>query len=119
MSTYISMGSETAVFLLLAVIYVAGRKYIEICERRNKTASDEEVLAAISYERRCSEFDLFQLAGRQWHTPGDVIQQDFKRYLTAGLLPHYIRDYIRKNRPSGNAGNPDRNAPSLPASWSA
>ena len=113
------MGTETTVFLLLAVVYVAGRKYIEICERRQMTLSDEEVLAAIAYERRCSEFDLFQLAGRQWHIVENVIQQDFKRYLIEGFLPYYIRDYIRKNKPAGKAGHPDRNAPGLPASWSA
>lgn len=121
MNNAFAMGAETIVFLLLAVVYVAGKKYIERNERRKRPRSDEELLSALAADRGCSEFDLFRLAGAQWRRSESLIDEEFKTYLTDGLLPHYVRDYIRKNKPAQPARHSDRNPPGgdLPASWSA
>lgn len=114
-------GSGAAVFLLAAVVYVIGRRLIEKYERRNRTLSDEERLAAMAAETDCSEFDLFRQAGRQWQVAATQIDEDFRRYLTRGRLPFYVRDFIRKNDLGSTDGNRDITRPGgdLPPSWSA
>ena len=52
---------------------------------------------------------------------GGRLEDDFRDYLTRGRLPHYVRDYIRKNRPDDDDNPEDTSSPggNLPASWSA
>jgi len=111
----------TIAFLFLAIAYVLGRKFIEVNERRIRHTSDEEYLALMALGRRCSEYDLFLLAAEKWHVSTAQIEDDFKRYLIHGLVPHYVRDFVRKNRSSDDVEINDRINPggNLPASWSA
>ena len=116
-----AIGSGALVFILMAVIYVLGKKAIEKHERRSRTLSDEELLAAMAVDRKCSEFDLFRLAGRQWQVAALRVDNDFRDYLIRGQIPHYVRDFIRKNKPRD--GDRDRNTSTpggdLPSSWLA
>jgi hypothetical protein len=83
--------------------------------------SDEEYLASMAVNRKCSEYALFLLAAEKWHVSTAQIEYDFKRYLIQEILPHYVRDFVRKNRSSGDAEKNDHINPggNLPASWSA
>ena len=121
MGSDLVVGSGAAVFLLAAVVYVLGKKLIEKYERRNRTLTDEERLAAMAAETDCSEFDLFRQAGRQWQVAAGQIDDDFRHYLTRGHLPFYVRDFIRKNEPGTADRNRDITSPGgdLPPSWSA
>ena len=114
-------GSGALVFCLLAVVYVLGKKYIEKKEKSSRPETDEEVLAQIAAARKCSEHELFRLAGIEWQVSELQVQDDFKQYLTHGRLPHYVRDFIRKNRPRDDNDSEDISSPggNLPASWSA
>jgi len=114
-------GSGALVFCLLAVVYVLGKKYIEKKEKSNRPKTDEETLTLIAITRKCSEHDIFQLAGIEWQVSGNQVAEDFRQYLTRGLLPHYVRDFIRKNKPDGGDDPEDISSPggNLPASWSA
>jgi hypothetical protein len=114
-------GSGALVFCLLTIVYVLVKKYIEKKEKSSRPETDEEVLASIATARKCSEHHIFQLAGIEWQVSVNQVEDDFKRYLTHGQLPHYVRDYIRKNRPDGDDGPKDITSPggNLPASWSA
>ena len=114
-------GNGALLFCLLAVVYVLGKKYIEKKERSSRPETDEEVLAVIATARKCSEHHVFRLAGDQWQVNDKQVEDDFKQYLTHGQLPHYVRDYIRKNRPDDDDGPEDISTPGgdLPASWSA
>ena len=114
-------GSGALVFCLLAVVYVLGKKYIEQKEKNSRAESDEEILALIAAAGRCSEHDIFRLAGIEWQVSGNRVADDFRQYLTGGSLPHYVRDFIRKNRPDDDDGPEDISRPGgdLPASWSA
>lgn len=114
-------GSGALVFCLLAIVYVLGKKYIEKKEKSSRPKTDEEVLALIATVHKCSEHHVFRLAGIEWQVGGNQVEDDFKRYLTRGQLPHYVRDYIRKNRPDDDDGPEDISSPggNLPASWSA
>lgn len=112
---------ETIVFTLLAIVYVLGRKYIERNERRTRLISDEEYLAYMATDTNCSEYDLFLLAAKKWQVSILQIEDDFKRYLIVGILPHYVRDFVRKNRSADEVEKNDKINPGgkLPASWSA
>ena len=111
----------TIAFLLLAIAYVLGKKVIETCERRNLQVSDEEYLASMAVNRKCSEYDLFLEAGESWQTGTSQVEDDFKQYLIQGILPHYVRDYVRKNRCADDVEKCHQINPGgkLPASWSA
>ena len=114
-------GSGAIVFVLLTVVYVLGKKYIEEKEKSRRCETDEELLARIAAVRKCSEHDIFRLAGGEWRVSANQVQNDFRQYLTRGLLPHYVRDYIRKNKPGNGNGPENFSSPggNLPASWSA
>ena len=117
----LAVGSGALIFCLLAIVYVLGKRYIEKKERSSRPDTDEEVLALLAAARGCSEHEIFRLAGVEWQVGGIQVEDDFKRYLTRGRLPHYVRDYIRKNRPGDDNGPQDTSSPrgNLPASWSA
>lgn len=112
---------ETFVFLLLAIVYVLGKKYIETHERRNRHVGDEEFLAGMAADRKCSEYDLFLLAAEDWQVSNARVEGDFKRYLMQGILPHYVRDFVRKNRCTDDGEKCEHLNPGgrLPTSWSA
>ena len=113
--------AEPIAFFLLVIIYVLGKKYIESRERKIHRSSDEEYLASIAAERNCSEYDLFRVAAAKWRIADSRVEDDFKRYLTQGDLPHYLRDFVRKNRKNGDLARDNHMSPGgkLPPSWSA
>ena len=112
---------QTIAFLLLAIIYVVGKRYIEAHDRRNRQISDEEYLASMAVSRKCSEYDLFLSAAERWHVSTSQVENDFKQYLIQGGLPHYVRDFVRKNRCADDLEKCNHINPGgkLPASWSA
>jgi hypothetical protein len=108
-------------FILLAIVYVLGRKYIEMNEKRIRPISDEESLSILALIRTCSEHDLFLSAAETWRISPAQAEYDFKNYLIYGNLPHYVRDLIRNNRSLIEAKKNDDITPGghLPAAWSA
>jgi hypothetical protein len=88
----------TLVFLLCPVVYVLGKRICEKAAARKRVISDEEYLLHLARVNKCSEYDIFRTAGELWRIPQPVILQHFKAYLLKGLLPHYVRDYVRKNK---------------------
>lgn len=115
------LKSEAIAFVLLAVGYVVGRKYIAKSERKNRQISDEEYLAMMALEGECSEYALFLSAAGQWRVSPAQVEGDFRMYLMQGVLPHYLRDYVRKKKATDPFDRKDPLNPGgrLPASWSA
>ena len=66
MGSDLVFGSGAFVFIFLAIVYVLGRKYIEKKEMSRRAESDEEVLAFLATARKCSEHEIFRLAGIEW-----------------------------------------------------
>ena len=60
--------------------------------------SDEEYLSFLARSRGASEYDLFRQAAATMHVTGDQIEQDFKDYLLYDRMPHYVRDYLRRQK---------------------
>jgi len=92
------------ILLPLAVFF-----YIELLRHLNqkfaarRPISDEEYLAMEARAKSTSEYEIFRLAARPWHISTLRVDDDFRDYLIGGLLPHYVRDHIRRLRKKGPA----------------
>jgi crotonobetainyl-CoA:carnitine CoA-transferase CaiB-like acyl-CoA transferase len=109
------------IYILLPVFYLILKRYLDQRIIKKKPSSDEDWLAGIALQRKCSEFDVFQCAGAQWRIAATQIAKDFKHFLNTAEMPHYVRDYVRKHRPDRNPAVRDvmDSGGNLPSSWSA
>ena len=95
--------NEEAVFQwpMLLVILVA-LLYFELMRRldrywANRTPlSDEERLWNHARNQGISEHEVFKRAAATWTLNPDIADADFNTYLKTEILPHYVRDYLRK-----------------------
>ena len=52
----------------------------------------------ISLETGLTEYDLFHKSAEGWSVSAERIEHDFKRYMTDQVMPHYAKDFVRKNQ---------------------
>jgi hypothetical protein len=45
-----------------------------------------------------SAYDAFRISGQEWRVADDIIEQDFRVYLSSQKIPYYLKDFIRKSR---------------------
>jgi len=83
---------------IAAFLYIELLKHLDIRFAARRTVTDEEYLAHIARSRSTSEYDLFHVAAGTWHIAARQVEDDFKRYVTEGQMPHYVRDYVRRMR---------------------
>ena len=80
---------------------LAALAYIEILRRldrhwaQRRPLTDEEVLAHHARQNALSEYDVFHIAASRWSVSRNRAEEDFRTYLQRGMLPHYVRDYLR------------------------
>lgn len=97
---------------------LAALGYFELMRRldrrwaRRTPLSDEERLAILARRRAVSEHAVFHLAAAGWTVSGARVEADFKAYLRQGDLPHYVRDYLRRQPIDPRSSGPD--TPSTP-----
>jgi hypothetical protein len=78
--------------------------YFELLRRLDRRWSsrtpltDAERLAILARRRAVSEHEIFHLAAEGWTVAGTQVESDFKAYLNDGDLPHYVRDYLRRQK---------------------
>ena len=65
---------------------------------QNKTPSMEFYLYKISRVTGKSEYDVFCKSAEDWPVSRAKIDQDFKKYLGHQEIPHYVTDFVRKNK---------------------
>lgn len=61
-------------------------------------ADDRAAMQAIATIREVSDYQIFVDAYHEWHgsNPGDnAVEADFGRYLRSGLVPEFVRHYLR------------------------
>jgi len=74
------------------------------CYRKFQIDSQAELIAMedslyeISLATERTEYYLFCKSAEEWSVSGDRIDQDFKRYMMDQVLPHYAKDFVRKNK---------------------
>lgn len=88
----------------LAIIGVVGvLTAVRILEKRSKTTrelTESEMLFVLARSTETSEFEQFRLAGQDWNISEKKVKADFNRYLLQAVLPHYVRDYLRRTKAS-------------------
>lgn len=90
---------ETLLWLFGTIVYIeVFRRLDRFMSRRKRPATDEEFLAWMAHLYRVSEHDLFFYAAQSWNHSESRVEADFKDYLVNGGLPHYVRDFIRKEK---------------------
>ena len=66
--------------------------------KENKTPPMEFYLYKISRVTGNSEYDVFCKSAEDWPVSRAKIDQDFKNYLNRQEIPHYVTDFVRKNK---------------------
>jgi len=86
--------------MLLAILAVLA--YFELMRRLDRywanrnPMTDEERLWNHARNQGISEHEIFKRAATGWTLGPHKADADFKAYLKTGILPHYVRDYLRK-----------------------
>ncbi len=57
----------------------------------------ENFLHKISLESGRTEYELFIIAAKEWSIAEARIDEDFKNFMAANILPYYVMDFVRKN----------------------
>ncbi len=89
------IGGICALILLGYLLVICYQK----CMIDSKADSDAlaNALHRISLESGRTEYELFVIAAREWSIAGAQIDEDFKNYMAANVLPYYVMDLVRKN----------------------
>ena len=96
------MNDGFSIHWSMVVAPLAVLMYFELMRRidrywANRTPlSDEERLWNHARNQGISEHEVFKRAADGWSLDSRTADADFKVYLQAGDLPHYVRDYLRK-----------------------
>ena len=67
-------------------------------DSRAELMAKTDSLYEISIATGRTEYDLFHKSAEQWSLSGDRIDQDFNRYMIDQVMPHYAKDFVRKNQ---------------------
>ena len=65
---------------------------------RENPISMEDYLYKISRGTGHSEYDVFCKSAEAWPVSRDKIEEDFTRYLQQQDIPHYVNDFVRRNK---------------------
>jgi hypothetical protein len=66
--------------------------------KEKKTPSIEDYLFKISRVTGHSEYDVFCKSAEDWPVSRARIDKDFKNYLNHQEIPHYVTDFVRRNK---------------------
>ncbi len=93
-----SITIEPLLLLALAalVLQLYNYSFHRLIGRQRVSTAD--YLYKISRITGHSEYEIFRKAAEQWPVSRRIIDRDFKDYLIHQHIPHYINDFIRKNR---------------------
>ena len=86
----------------MLLYFLAALVYFEVMRRldrywSNRTPlSDEERLWNHARNQGVSEHEVFKRAASTWSLGPQAANDDFNAYLKTGIMPHYVRDYLRK-----------------------
>jgi hypothetical protein len=85
-----------ALLLMGYLFWIFIRKFQS--DSREERIARENSLYDISLATGRTEYDLFHLSAKGWSVSGETIERDFTRYMANQVTPHYVKDFIRKNR---------------------
>jgi len=82
--------------LLAAVLYFEVTRWLDKYWANRTPLSDEERLWNHARNQGISEHEVFRRAAATWSLSPEQADADFNTYLKNEILPHYVRDYLRK-----------------------
>jgi hypothetical protein len=85
------------VFVLTAILFQKISRMDKKSERE-KAISMEDYLYKISRVTGHSEYDVFCKSAEDWPVSKEKIEKDFTRYLQQQDIPHYVNDFVRRNK---------------------
>ena len=82
--------------ILAAMLYFEVMRLLDKYWANRTPLSDEERLWNHARNQGISEHEVFKRAAATWSLSPDHANADFNTYLKVEILPHYVRDYLRK-----------------------
>lgn len=98
MISLVYYGIIAACVLVLTAILFQTSARIDKKSEREKAISMEDYLFKISRVTGHSEYDVFCKSAEAWPVSRERIEQDFTRYLQQQSVPHYVNDFVRRNK---------------------
>ena len=83
-------------YILAALLYFEVMRLLDKYWAGRTPLSDEERLWNHARNQGISEHEVFKRAAATWTLNPEIADADFKTYLKTEMLPHYVRDYLRK-----------------------
>jgi hypothetical protein len=89
------IGGICALLLLGYLLVICYQKFMK--DSKADSADSGNALHKISLESGQTEYELFAIAAKEWSISKAQIDEDFKNYMAANVLPYYVMDLVRKN----------------------
>ena len=90
------IGGIGALLLLGYLFVICYLKFMQ--DAKAGSMVSENSLHKISLESGRTEYELFVIAAEEWSITEAQIDEDFKIYMAANVLPYYVMDLVRKNK---------------------
>jgi hypothetical protein len=98
----VTLMNDTVLFIVIGSIYVVLKIYLEKRVAQLEAGDDERELSNLAFSNGNSVYEVFKTAGSTWNIPAENSEDDFKKYLQRGVIPHYVRDYLRRQLRPGD-----------------
>jgi hypothetical protein len=89
------IGGICALLLLGYLLVICYQKYR--MDSKAESSDSGNALHKISLESGRTEYELFVIAAKEWSITETQIDEDFKNYMGANVLPYYVMDLVRKD----------------------
>ena len=98
MISLVYYGIIAACVLVLTAILYQTISRMDKKSEPEKAISMEDYLFKISRVTGHSEYDVFCKSAEVWPVSREKIEDDFTRYLQQQSVPHYVNDFVRRNK---------------------
>ena len=98
MISLIYFAMVVACILILTAILFRTTSRMDKKRRQNESLSMEEYLFKIARVTGHSEYDVFCKSAEDRPVSRERIEEDFARYLQQASVPHYVNDFVRRNK---------------------
>ena len=89
------IGGICALLVLGYLLVICYQKFMK--DSKADSTASKNSLHRISIESGRIEYELFVIAAKEWSIPEARMNEDFKNYMAANVLPYYVMDLVRKN----------------------
>ena len=94
--------NNAILFIVIGLIYVILKIFLEKRLAPLDAVGEERELSDLAFTNGNSVYEVFKTAGSTWNLSAEKSEDDFKNYLQGGEIPHYVRDYLRRQLKPGD-----------------